>query len=214
MINKIKKMLKNLLTPQQAAGYSSQIFLSSTTSIFSLSKFAASCGVLNPNFETKYNKRAQEEIIGFVLIVVLISIVAVIFLSISLRKAPSVNHNELVGQFLPAMMRFNLDNPECAEGLRVKELVGKCAVGESCEGEDSCEILKINLAKILKDSWNIGSESKYSGVQISILKNGQGILEVKEGNCNAGKSGAEALIPVEAGERSEIVSVKMEVCAT
>ena len=49
----IKKMLKNLLTPQQAVRYSSQIFLSSTTSIFSLSKFVASCGVLNSNFEIK-----------------------------------------------------------------------------------------------------------------------------------------------------------------
>ncbi len=87
-------MLKNLLTLQQAVendfllsriffnlqeqivlGYSSQIFLSSTTSIFILSKtlrngkfkflstvrnsisevskFATSCGVLNPNFEIK-----------------------------------------------------------------------------------------------------------------------------------------------------------------
>ncbi len=93
----IKKMLKNLLTPQQAEennlllskilfnlqeqivlGYSSQIFLSSTTSIFILSKtlrngkfkflstvrnsisevskFVASCAVLNPNFEIKIIK--------------------------------------------------------------------------------------------------------------------------------------------------------------
>ena len=57
----MKKMLKNLLTPQQAVGYSSQIFLSSTTSIFSLSKFAASCRVLNPNFEMKTHKITEIE---------------------------------------------------------------------------------------------------------------------------------------------------------
>ncbi|MEK6848383.1 MAG: hypothetical protein AABX65_02010 [Nanoarchaeota archaeon] len=71
MRHAIKKMLKNLLTPQQAVendlllsrtvfnlqeqivlGYSSQIFLSSTISIFSLSKFAASCG---KQFALEYN---------------------------------------------------------------------------------------------------------------------------------------------------------------
>ena len=48
----IKKLPKILLSPHQAAGYSPQNFLPSATSNFSLSKSAAaSCGVLNPDFE-------------------------------------------------------------------------------------------------------------------------------------------------------------------
>src|SRR3989344_2198748 len=110
------------------------------------------------------NKKAQEEIVGFVIVVVIVAVVFLILLGIFLRSDinDSVESRE-VYQFLESLMEYT---SECRIGenyLDFEDLIQECYEGGNCNGRDSCEMLNSSLISILEVAWPIGDDRPFKG---------------------------------------------------
>ena len=145
-------------------------------------------------------KKAQHEIVGFVLIVLIVSIVGVIFLSITLGNPKTEKQNSVeVSNLLEASM---YQTTSCAinyipQYRNVQDLVKECYKDKSgnsrncLNGENVCEQLEINLKEILGKSLDVNENGVNKGYNIDIYfasddketKNNL-ILNFYEGNFN------------------------------
>lgn len=130
-------------------------------------------------------KRAQEEMVGFALIIIIVAIILLVFLSISLRNndRESVESFE-IDSFIQAFLQ---QTSECRrtdnlEFLSVQRLIFSCNQQDSClEGANSCEILNETLTKILDESWMVGEDRPIKGRTLEITSDGELLLFLKEG---------------------------------
>jgi hypothetical protein len=144
------------------------------------------------------NRKGQEEIVGFVLIMVLISVIFLVFLGITLRN-PDVSErkSETVYQFLESAME---QTTECVpSGRRINldldDLIGECYSSNSeCDnGNKSCVVLNRTIKNILDSTWRYGEDlplKGYSFESVYSLNNSaqagteERFLGILEGNCN------------------------------
>lgn len=153
----------------------------------------------------KLNKKAQEEMVGFVLIVVIVAVIFLVFLGISLMNDKSVSKgSKEISQFLDSTMRYTTG---CALNYvpayaSVGDLIKKCYESGDMpcvSGENVCEALDKTLKEIVGASWNIGSESVYKGYKFeSVYDNNsserKSILMISEGNCSGDYRASESYI--------------------
>lgn len=118
------------------------------------------------------NKKAQEEIVGFVLIILLVVIVMVIFLGISLRTGDKEvrSESEMLGSFRASVLRYTTNCTVNNNKQTVRELIDRCIRGGRCEnGENICDFLENELKSIMENSLYIVSEdspTKGYGIEI------------------------------------------------
>lgn len=152
-------------------------------------------------------KKGQEEIVGFVLIIVLVAIALVIFLSISFRSSGNERLESTdVYQFVSSAMEISTD---CAlatseDYAQVKDLLRACQLGRNCyDGKESCEVLKIKLADIIDRGWQVQDQgniaSYYWLSEYVIGETREKMFEVKKGNCTGSSYGSSYSIPAQAG---------------
>ena len=106
------------------------------------------------------NKKAQEEMIGFVLIVVLVSVIALIFLAISIRKTDGEIENKEIEKFLHASLLFSI---ECKEDRNYdfKDLIKACYNNEQClDGDNPCDLLDKTALELVENSFKIYEKAK------------------------------------------------------
>jgi hypothetical protein len=143
--------------------------------------------------------KAQQEIAGFAVIVVIIVIIGLIFLSITLRKGnDSFNKDEKISKLLSSSMYYTTD---CAEGYvpeyrNLQQLIKSCYSKDEClDGRDSCLVLNDTLKNIIGKSLNIDPNLSNKAYSINIeykLTSSTSptteLLELKEGkfqNCSS-----------------------------
>lgn len=101
-------------------------------------------------------KKAQQEILGFVLIVVLVVIIAVIFLGFSLRK-PNLNLNQQnidAENFLTALFDYTTNCTLRTNLASMQDVIKACYNGENCkENMSACSYVNTNLKAILQLSF-------------------------------------------------------------
>lgn len=122
-------------------------------------------------FECK--RRGQEEMVGFVLIVVLVSIIMVIFLGISLNKPKTETgqKSEEVGSFLNTMSEYTTS---CAFNYepnyaKVRDLIQYCSREEVClNGNNSCDVLEQDLKEMLDLSWQASPDREVKGYELIV----------------------------------------------
>ena len=109
----------------------------------------------------KRRKKGQEEMIGFVLIIVLVAVIALVFLAVSLRKQEEFEQNSEIENFLYSSMLYTTNCSKSAElAYNLQDLIKSCYKQEKClNGEESCEILNKTLVDLFSKSWNFGEES-------------------------------------------------------
>jgi len=137
-------------------------------------------------------KKAQEEITGFVLIVVLVMVIFAIILGIMLRKGETgvQKQSEEINQFLSSLMRYTT---ECeisyASDFRdVKGLASACYLNpaQMClSGKNACDILNETASGIIKSIWHIGAENKGYVFELTFNAGSRNntIVKITEGNC-------------------------------
>ena len=143
-------------------------------------------------------KRGQEEIVGFVVIVVLVVVIALIFLGISLRNdSNQVKESKDVRRFVDSALLYTSD---CAFGYEpnyasLKDLITSCYRDpeKSClDNRDVCLALNQTLNAMLDTSWNVGSDAKVNGYEFNAFyainasdENVERIVKVDKGNCSS-----------------------------
>ncbi len=156
-------------------------------------------------------KRSQEEMVGFVLIIVLVVIIAVVFLGIMLRKQVEVGSELKIEDFLQALSKVTT---ECAASyepnyLDIQALIKSCLKGDKCfNGKESCLVLNETLARLLEDSWQVSQESYVSSYKLSVEYEGEVKLNLEKGKCVGSLSMGWVPIAYSGGN----IDLKIEIC--
>src|SRR3989338_643556 len=113
-------------------------------------------------------RKGQHEIVGFVLIVLLVSVIGVVFLSIALNKGSAIEPRSAeISNFLSSMMYTTTD---CAinyvpQYRDMQDLIKECykdSLGNkrSClDGRNVCRVLEENLINLIDKSMPVGEEA-------------------------------------------------------
>ena len=150
----------------------------------------------------KIGRKGQEEITGFVLVVVLVAVILVVFLGITLRGDKSNSQESLdVSHFLDSMMEYTTDcalqyEPAYSE---LDELFSECYSNsdKKCtSGKGICEQAKNISLEILDASWPTGANRPVKGIVFnsdyeinnSVIAN---VIKIERGNCSSSVIGAE-----------------------
>jgi len=140
------------------------------------------------------NKRAQEEMVGFALIIMVVAVIFLVFLGISLRtpEKEGVESYE-VESFIQAFLQYDTDCVETYETnyLSIRKLIFSCVSEESCLDErNSCDVLESVLEEIAEESWQVEGDRPVKGYELKILLNGEEISSFQEGNMTNNYKGA------------------------
>lgn len=136
--------------------------------------------------KSKLKNRAQQEMVGFVIIVVLVVVGLMVFLVISLRTSSQESNSPEVENLLTSLMRHTTD---CAISFEpeydsFKDLFKSCYHGLKCKnlGIDACEYLGKSLREAME---NIMSSTNIDAYQISILEEDntgrKGFMQIGQG---------------------------------
>ncbi len=115
-------------------------------------------------------KKGQEEIVGFVLIVLIVSVILLVFLGIFLRKDVSKTANPEVSQFLDSMSAITT---ECSLNAgysyeNYQDLLKDCNEGKLCASGKACDILKNTTKSLIEASWNFSPDSPKKGYKFEV----------------------------------------------
>lgn len=163
------------------------------------------------------NIKGQEEMVGFVLIMVIVAVVFLIFLGIFIRKGAPIEVNNAgdLSQYLDSLMEYTSDcavQPE-PSFASVAELTRYCYSGDLCSnnGKSACLALNDTLGAILNASLeilNIGENRPYTGyiLNVSYYQNSssgvkrENIALESYGNCSLRYKGSkDYLMPADPG---------------
>lgn len=114
-------------------------------------------------------KKAQEEMVGFILIVVIVSVILLVFLIPSLNKSDTEVESYEVQGFIQSFLQYTTNCEKSFGKQSVQDLIFACESGEMCGNQDSCEVLEEILEEILKESWEVGEEFPAKGYDLKII---------------------------------------------
>lgn len=133
------------------------------------------------------SKRAQEEIVGFALIIIIVAVIFLIFLSFAIKDKDEVGiESYKVENFLHATLQYTSDCRNNLEYLSIQKLISSCDKGEECvnlNNKDACEVLSTTLTEIVEKSWDVEPGSPIKGYELNITsEGGTEIFSLEEGN--------------------------------
>lgn len=175
------------------------------------------------------SKKAQHEILGFVLIVVVVSVIGMVFLLLSLGRTKAVQHNSIeISNLLESSMHYTTDCavnyvPQYKDG---QDLVRSCyneQIGNylNClDGRNVCDALDTTMKHLIQDTLDVDENSPNKAFRLKIyfhqnneLNPDQEILALSQGlfqNCTSRIGGMHS---IDASAMSlEVINIELEVC--
>ncbi len=137
-------------------------------------------------------KKGQEEMVGFILIIVIVAVILLVFLGFALRNSKDVEIKSYEVQgFLQSVLQYTSD---CGDGLgflSIQDLIFSCDRREECSDgiRSACEVLNSTLREIAEESWAVREGSYTKGYELRIIPEDMGIF-LKEGNITKNYRGA------------------------
>lgn len=167
-------------------------------------------------------RRGQEELVGFVAIMILLAVVFLVFLTFSLRTPQQdIRANTDVYYFLASSMETTTD---CAQGfdnrfLSVAELLISCKRDQQCtDGRESCLVVNSTITELVQKGFNPGIDRPVSGYRLQIeyvqnISTGQGagefIMTTEQGVCGNSLRGASYSVPASPG----LIITELQLCS-
>jgi hypothetical protein len=127
------------------------------------------------------NNRAQHEILGFVLIIIIVSIIGLVFLSFMIgRGEPITQESVKISNLISASMYYTSDCainyiPNYKNG---QELIKECFKnsGNSCLNQkDICESLNITMIKMIEESLDVAPDKPNKAYELIIYYRAGGV---------------------------------------
>ena len=164
-------------------------------------------------------KKGQEEIVGFVLIVVILAIAMVIFLGIKLRNLePTQKESEILYQFIESSMEQTTDCVirQNSRNIDLNELIKECrSFDNNClNGRSSCDVAQETMREITDSAWKIGPDYPTKGYEIlaeysTNSSESEEIFAITSGNCTNNYIGNSYFIPQFPGS----IVVRAKICS-
>ena len=172
----------------------------------------------------KTNTKAQNEIVGFVLIIIIVSVIGVIFLSLMIGRGEPIRQESVqISNLLSASMYYTSDCainyiPNYKDG---QDLIKSCWNNEKCLDDTmACEALNSTMKKLISESLDVSSNKPNKAFKLTIYYKDlekelpdEIILETQEGdynNCSSEIGGSHS-IPI-SGITPGLINVELEVC--
>ncbi len=121
----------------------------------------------------KKNKRGQEEMVGFALIIIMVAIILLVFLTISMKKTNEISESSEIENFLQSMLQYtsNCSINSNFNFVSINRLIQECSEDTYCnDGTFSCDVLNNTLEKMFSVSWSIQNTSQFRGYELMILQ--------------------------------------------
>ena len=137
----------------------------------------------------------QEEIVGFALIIIIVSVILLVFLSFSLRNSQKmeIQSYEVEG-FIQAFLQHTSDCEDAFGPLSVQKLIFSCDNKEIClDDRSTCEVINFTLKEICENSWKVGENTPIKGYELRIISAETEILLLEEGNVTQNYKGGSQL---------------------
>lgn len=139
----------------------------------------------------RLNRRGQEEMVGFGLIVILVTVIIVILIAIMMYKSDKSSSVESyeVESFMSSLLTYTTDCSESyQEHLSVQRVISRCMDKKVCDnGENSCDLLKEVLSKAIEASWNT-NQRPVKGYVFSIMLEKENPIMIQSGENLTGNS--------------------------
>jgi len=142
------------------------------------------------------SRKAQEEMVGFGLIIIIVAIILLVFLWFSLANQNRISSESAeVESFIHSLLQYTSECEDYSGNLAIKDLIFYCFDGKTCEnGPNSCEILNLTVKEIINQSWQIGANNYYKGYSLNFDLDGE-IIGFRQGNLSGNSRGAWEEIP-------------------
>ena len=153
------------------------------------------------------NKKGQEEMVGFVLIVIIVTIALVVLMIFSLRKPSGIENSLEIENFLQASGYITTSCQVGGESLTIKKLIVDCKNKNTCDnGLESCDVLKEIFGNLLSSNWGLDYYKGHSLLIYSIQEGTSSdpnleeeivpIMDLKSGNQTGNFQGGDILFPI------------------
>jgi hypothetical protein len=151
-----------------------------------------------------YSKKAQEEMVGFALIIIIVAVIIIVFISLTLtRPQTEVVESYEVNSFLQVLLQHTTDCEDNLEYLSLQKLIFRCDSGGRClDDRDTCDVLNDTLEEIISQTWQ-----KEQGYELIITSEQEIIYELSYGNVTNTYKGA--VQPFSRGGEAMQVSFKV-----
>ena len=137
------------------------------------------------------NKQAQEEFVGFALIIVVVAVIMLVFFSFTLRQPQENVQSYEVESFLQTALQYTTDCRDNYEFLPLQKLIISCIEKENCiDGREMCGVLNETLTNVINEGWGVGEDYPTKAYELKILTENQTILNLKAGNITNNYKGA------------------------
>ena len=140
----------------------------------------------------KLQKKGQEELVGFAVIIVIVSVIMLFLLVFSLRgnQKESIESFE-VDSFIQSFLQYTTDCGDNLEYFSIQDLIFECDAQSVCLDErKTCDVLNSTLSELAEQSWKTGSDRPIKGYVLNITVNGNELLSVEKGNRTNSYKGA------------------------
>lgn len=139
----------------------------------------------------KFNRKGQEEIVGFVIIIALVSVIVLVLLSFMLtKKEVAAVESYEVESFIQSLLQYTTDCETYTEFLSFQKLITYCDKEGVClDDENSCDKLNFIAKEIIENSWNVNDESAVKGYEFKIFNEEGEMFALNEGNKTANYKG-------------------------
>ena len=140
------------------------------------------------------NKRGQEEMVGFALIIIIVAVILLVFLAISLNKskAESLGENK-VNSFIQSFLAYTTDCMEDQDNYySIQNLIKDCVKYDSlCLDErKTCDVLNSTLEELVDESWPVGENTPTLGYELIITTENKPLIEITKGNITNNYKGS------------------------
>lgn len=139
------------------------------------------------------SKKAQQEMVGFALIVVIVSVLILIFFVFALKKNTDFEQSYEVEAFIQAFLQqtTNCSTDYYPNYEDIQGLIFECGKNSVCLGGiSSCEILNLTIEKLLKDSLQVGEEFPMKAYSLEIFYLGDDLMFFEKGELTKNNKGA------------------------
>lgn len=137
-------------------------------------------------------RRAQEEMVGFAVIVIIVAVILLVMLGIWLNKPKETGVESYKAEsFIQAILEQTTSCTRDFGGSysNVIDLIEECDSKQVCTGESSetkgtpaCEILNSTISDILESSWPAGPNRPVKGYVLNVTSGSNEIASAKAGN--------------------------------
>lgn len=136
-------------------------------------------------------KKGQEEMVGFVLIIIVVSVILLFFLGFVLQDRGGEIESQEVESFIQSFLPYTTDCKSGGKNLSIRKLLFECVEERAClDDREMCDVLNKTLKGIIDSSWQVGSQSQYKGYRFKITLNGEEMISFGEDNVTSSYKGS------------------------